>query len=246
MAYIKTVCKAGRTKIIRKYYCYHAQPRGQSRAPKGKETCESQKKVNDRQLEQKLTALMNHNCNKDWWYVTWSYAPEHRPSSPEVLHKQIAKLLRDLRRTYKKHNTILKYFWTPEVGSRGAAHIHMVISPIDLKLIRDLWPYGWTTIKPMERSGQYSRLASYFIKYFQKTRGTDAALCKKAYNTSKNLLRPPETKRKMKGNRFDRSVTIPAGWYLDKSAYPEGDGIKYGVTGDGYEYMYYILVREGG
>ena len=50
----------------------------------------------------------------------------------------------------------------------------------------------------------------------------------------------------MKGNRFDRSVTVPAGWYLDKSAYPEGDGIKYGVTGDGYEYMYYILVREGG
>ena len=136
MAYIKTVCKAGRTKIIRKYYCYHAQPRGQSRAPKGKETCESQKKVNDRQLEQKLTALMNHNCNKDWWYVTWSYAPEHGCPLRRSYISNIAKLLRDLRRTYKKHNTILKYFWTPEVGSRGAAHIHMVISPIDLKLIR--------------------------------------------------------------------------------------------------------------
>ena len=79
MAYIKTVCKAGRTKIVRKYYCYHAQPKERSRAPKGKETCESQKKVNDRQLEQKLTALMKYICNR-LVVRHLSYAPEHRPS----------------------------------------------------------------------------------------------------------------------------------------------------------------------
>lgn len=244
MAYIKMVCKAGRTKIIHKYYCYHAQPRGRTRAPKKKLTCEAQRKVNDRQLERKLTALFNANCNGEWWYTTFDYEKEKRPKTVEELHAHEEKLLRDLRKTYKKENQTFKYFWTAEIGSRGGCHIHMVMSPIDIRLIRNIWPHGFTTIKPMDKSGQYSRLASYFIKYFQKTRGTDAALQKKAYNCSRNLIRPPEVKKKMAGNRFDHRVTVPDGWYIDKSAYPEGDGIKYGVTEDGYEFMYYILVKE--
>ena len=246
MAYIRAVCNAGKTRIVHKYHCYHAQPRGRNRAPKQKETCEAQKKVNDRQLERKLTELMNANCNGEWFYTTFDYAKDKRPETAEELHEHEDKLLRELRKIYKKEKLVFKYFWTAEIGIKGGSHIHMVMSPIDMRLLRDVWPYGYTTIKPMDKSGQYSRLASYFIKYFQKTRGTDAALQKKSYNCSKNLDRPEKEKKKMKGNRFDRRVTVPKGWYIDKSVHPENGGVEYGVTKEGYEFMYYILVREGG
>lgn len=246
MAYYKAVCNAGRTKIVRKFYCYHAQPKGRKRLPKKNGTTAAQKKVNDRQLERKLTALMNHNCSGDWWYVTWTYEESKRPVNAEEFRKQAEKLLRDLRKIYKSQDKICQYIWTGEVGSRGGCHIHMVLSPIDMRLLKEVWPYGWTTIKPMSRSGQYSRLASYFIKYFQKTRGTDRAIQGKAYNCSRNLIRPPERKQKMRGDQFQIQVRVPVGWYLDKGAYPEGDGIRYGITEDGYEFMQYILVREGG
>lgn len=246
MAYMRMVCRAGRTKIIHKYYCYHAQPRGRARAPKENKTGESQQKVNDRQLERKLTELFNANCNGEWWYTTFSYGKDKRPGSVEELHLHEEKLLRELRKIYKKQGLIFRYFLTAEVGPRGGAHLHMVMSQIDIRLLRDVWAHGYTTVKPMDRCGQYSRLAGYFIKYYQKTRGTDAALQKKAYYCSRNLTRPKEIKKKMPGNRFDRRVTVPAGWYIDKAAYPEGDGVKYGVTEDGYEYMYYILVKDDG
>lgn len=246
MAYMKKVFRAGKTRIIYKYYCYHAQPRGRTREPKKNKTCDAQKKINDRHLEQKLTALMNENCNGEWWYVTWDYALEMRPKTPDELHAHEEKLIRDLRRIYKKEGLLFRYIWTAEIGSRGGSHIHMVMSPIDMRLLRNVWPYGYTTIKPMSNSGQYSKLASYFVKYFERTRGTDAAFQKKAYNCSKNLTRPQEVKKRMKGNQFDRRVTVPAGWYIDKTVCPDNDGVQYGLTRDGYEYMYYILVKEGG
>ena len=152
-------------------------------------------------------------------------------------------MLRALRKIYKKEGLILKYIWTAEVGPRGGAHIHMVVSPIDTRLLRNVWPHGWTTIKPMDKSGQYSRLASYFIKYYQKTRGTDAAIQSRAYCCSRNLTRPAFETKRMKGNCFGLNVKVPKGWYLDKQAFGDS-GIQYGITDDGYEYMYYILVKE--
>lgn len=243
MPYMKSVCKAGMTRMIRRYYTFHAQPKGKKRAPKKNETPEAQRKVNDRQLERKLTALLNANFNGDCWYITFDYAADKRPGSVKELKEHESKLLRKLRNLYKSQGLELKYIWTAEVGSRGGAHIHMAISPIDARLLRDIWEYGWTTLKPMDRSGQYSRLASYFIKYYQKTRGTDKAIQSRAYCCSRNLIRPAFEKRQMKGNCFGLEVKVPKGWYLDKQAFGDS-GIQYGITEDGYEYMYYILVKE--
>lgn len=242
MPYMKSVCKAGCTRMIRRYYTRSAQPK-KKRSPKKNETTDAQKKVNDRQLERKLTALLNANFNGECWYITFDYDPKKRPQTIAELKNHENKLLRELRKVYKKQGLILKYIWTAEVGPRGGAHIHMVVSPIDARLLRDVWPHGWTTIKPMDKSGQYSRLASYFIKYYQKTRGTDAAIQSRSYCPSKNLTRPVFEKKRMKGNCFGLEVKVPKGWYLDKQAFGDS-GIQYGITDDGYEYMYYILVKE--
>ena len=188
----------------------------------------------------RLTRLLNANFDSSCWYITFDYKKEQRPESVDVLHKQEQKLLRDLRKIYKKANAVFKYVWTAEVGKRGGAHIHMVVSSIDIRLLKNIWTYGWTTIKPMDSSGQYRRLAEYFIKYFQKTRDTDEQIQKKSYNPSKNLIRPVPKRKPMKGNKFSYEIKVPRGWYLDK------DSVRQGITADGYEFMYYTLIKEGG
>lgn len=240
MPYMKMICKAGRTKEIAKFYTYWLQPKGRKRAPRVNPTTEQQQKINDRHLVRRLTRLLNANFNGDCWYVTFDYRKEDRPKDVDELHRHEQKLLRDLRKIYKKEKRIFKYIWTAEIGDRGGAHIHMVVSAIDARKIRDIWKYGWTTFKPMDRSGQYRKLAEYFIKYFQKTRKTNDQIQKKSYNPSKNLIRPTPIKKPMKGNRFSREVKVPAGWYLDKESLREG------VTAEGYEFIYYTLIREEG
>ena len=145
MPYMKMICKAGKTKEIAKFYTYWLQPKGQKRRPRVNPTTEQQRKINDRHLVKRLTRLLNANFNGECWYVTFSYRKEDRPQDAKLLHKQEQKLLRDLRKVYKKEKRILKYIWTAEVGTRGAAHIHMVLSPIDARKIRDVCPYGYTT-----------------------------------------------------------------------------------------------------
>ena len=121
-----------------------------------------------------------------------------------------------------------------EVGKRGAVHIHMVLSGIDARKLRGIWKYGYVTMKPMDPSGQYSRLASYFLKYFQKTRETDRQIQKHAYNPSRNLSRPEPRKEKISAGTFRRKVREPKGWYIDKQVAPDNGGIRYGITEDGY------------
>ena len=113
----------------------------------------------------------------------------------------------------------------------------MVINDIDIRKVKGIWKYGFVTAKPLDDTGQYRKLASYFIKYFQKTRHTDKQLQKKAYNCSRNLIRPEPNKRKMLGERFCKDIKVPRGWYLDKGSVEEG------ITEDGYEYMFYTIVQ---
>lgn len=236
MPYIRTTCKAGKTKEIERYYTKRFKPRKEKREARQNKTTEQQQKINDRMTERKLTRIMNASFDETSLYVTWSYTKENRPDTEHLL-KHVKKLLNDLRKLYKAEGKVLKYIETAEVGQRGAAHIHMVINDIDPRKLRKLWPYGFVDIKPLDSSGQYRKLAGYFIKYYQKTRGTSEQIQKKAYNCSRNLVRPQPDKKPMKGERFTKDIKVPNGWYLDKETVEEG------ITADGYEYFRYTLVK---
>lgn len=240
MPYMKMICDAGRTREIAQYYTYWLQPKGRKRRPRINPTTQQQQKINDRHLVKRLTRLLNANFDGNCYYITFSYRVENRPKDMEELHYHEQRLLRKLRKVYSRQNLTFKYIWTAEVGTRGAVHIHMVVSAIDIRLLKNIWEHGWTTIKPMDSSGQYRRLAEYFIKYFQKTRNTDAQIQKTSYNPSKNLIRPVPIKKPMKGNRFSKEIKVPVGWYLDK------DSLREGITADGYEFIYYTLIKESG
>lgn len=237
MPYLKTTCKAGKTKEYEKYYTRRLRPGNEKRRPRENKTTEQQRKINDKLAERKLTRIMNDNFDETSWYLTYTYLKENRPSELEEFEKDRDKLLRDIRKIYKKENKVFKWIETVEVGERGALHIHMVINDIDIRKIKKLWKKGFVHATPLDDTGQYRRLASYFMKYYQKTRKTASQIQKKAYNCSRNLTRPEPVKRPMSGKEFSKDIKIPKGWYLDEGS------VERGITEDGYEYLRYTIVQ---
>lgn len=241
MPYKEEICRAGKTKQFTYYYSIRADQKGGSRRAKENKTSEAQKKVNSRQAVKKLTWILNENFDGTSLYVTWSYEKDKRPAGKDQLKSDAEKLLRKLRQIYRKEGKELKYVWVAERGERGAAHIHMVVNEIEARKLKDCWDKGWITIKPMDDSGQYAKLASYFVKYSEKTMKTEEGFGGKRYNSSKNLKIPePEKKTVSSRNAYSHNIQIPSGWYLDRDSIAEA---WHEVTG--FMYFTYTLIKDG-
>lgn len=241
MPYRQEICRAGKTKQYTYYYSVRADRKEGSRRQKENKTSEAQKKVNSRQSVKKLTWILNENFDGTSLYVTWSYDKAKRPADKDQLRSDIDKLLRSLRQIYKKEDKVLKYVWVAEKGERGAAHVHMVINEIEARKLKKCWDKGFITIKPMDDSGQYAKLASYFVKYSEKTMKTEEGFGGKRYNSSRNLKIPePERKTVTSRNAYSHNIQIPSGWYLDKDSVAEA---WHEVTG--FMYFTYTLIKDG-
>lgn len=241
MPYRKETCRAGKTKQYTYYYSIRADKREGSRKQKENKTSEAQKKVNSRQAVKKLTWILNANYDGSSQYVTFSYEKDRRPETPADLRKDVDKLLRGLRREQKKAGKVAKIVWVPEVGERGATHVHMCINEIDTKILKKLWDKGWITIKPMDDSGQYSRLANYFVKYSEKTMKTAEGFGGRRYYSSKNLIIPePEKQTVRSRDAYSHTIQVPSGWYLDKDSIREA---WHEYTG--FMYFTYTLIKDG-
>lgn len=240
MPYIKEKCIAGKTIEYRMYYAPRSDIKGGSRKKAENRTSEAQKKVNSRKRQRQLTRILNHNFSGRDLYVTYTYEEKKRPDV-ERLQKDIRNLMDRLRRYCKKAKEILKYVWVVEVGEKGAVHIHMVLSSIKLEVIKKVWEKGWVTIKPMDDSGQYRKLASYFIKYSEKTMRTTKGLMGKSYSPSKNIIIPePEKSKITNRNTYSHTIEVPAGYYVDKDSIAEAF---HEVTG--FMYFAYTLIFDG-
>lgn len=197
--------------------------------------------MNSRQAVKKLTWTMNANFDGTSLYVTWSYAKEKRPEGKKELRKDVEKLLRKIRKEFKTAGDIAKYVWVAEVGERGAVHIHMVLNAIEIPRLKRCWDKGWIDVKPLDDSGQYRKLASYFVKYSEKTMKTCEGFSGRRYNSSKNLKIPEPTKTTVKArNAYNHTIEIPKGWYLDKESIAES---WHEVTG--FMYFTYTLIYDG-
>lgn len=241
MAHMERRCRAGRTLHYSLYYSirYNNGKGGEKRGERKNPTSERQAAINRKRALTHLTLTMDANFGAGDLYVTYSYDKEKRPEGQEELKEQAQALLKRLRRLYQKEDVELRYIWVAERGKNGAAHIHMVMSGIDARLLQKLWPHGYVTVKPLDPSGNYHRLAAYFIKYSDKTMRTENKLQGKRYNPSKNLIHPkPEKTRIRKKRAFDPgAIKVPEGWYLDQ------DTVEYGVSDfTGFEYLNYTLV----
>lgn len=241
MPYRHETCNAGRTRQHTYYYAPRTDTKEGSRRKKENKTSEAQKKVNSRQAAKKLTWIFNENFDGTSLYVTWSFAKENRPAGKEELRKIVDKLLRDIRKIFKEAGDVAKYVWVAEVGERGAVHVHMVLNAIEIAKLKKCWDKGWIDIKPLDDSGQYRKLASYFVKYSEKTMKTCEGFSGKRYNSSKNLKIPQPTKTTVRSkNAYNHTIEIPQGWYLDKDSVAES---WHEVTG--FMYFTYTLIHDG-
>lgn len=241
MPYRHETCKAGKTKQHTYYYATRSDTKEGSRRRKENKTSEAQKKVNSRQAIKKLTWILNENFDSTSLYITWSYEKDKRPAGKEELRADVDKLLRDIRKAYKQAGDVAKYVWVAEVGERGAAHVHMVLNAIEIAKLKKCWDKGWITIKPLDESGQYRKLASYFVKYSEKTMRTREGFSGRRYNSSKNLKIPQPTKTTVRSkNAYNHTIEIPKGWYLDKDSVAEA---WHEVTG--FMYFTYTLIYDG-
>lgn len=241
MPYRSEICKAGKTKQYTYYYSIRSDKKEGSRRKKVNKTSEAQKRVNSRLAIKELTWRMNANFDETCLYITYSYAKENRPQTKEEIKKDMENLLKKIRRQMKKEGREAKYIWVAEVGQRGAAHIHMCLNNINIQVLKRMWTKGWVTIKPMDESGQYAKLASYFVKYSEKTMKTVNGFNGKRYNSSKNLVIPqPERKNISARNCYSHNIVIPSGWYLDKDSVREA---WHEVTG--FMYFTYTLIYNG-
>lgn len=237
------ICKAGRTVEYRYYYSckYNNGKYEGKRQKKDKPTKEAQEKINYLNCQRTLTRIMNANFWKDDYYITLDYRKELRPKDKEAMRKDAAQFLKALRAAYQKAGIPLKYVYVAERGKRGALHHHMVINGgVDLKVLKELWSKGWITIKPLSDTGQYRRLAEYFVKWSHEAmKNDDERIHGKHWNSSRNLIHPvPQHKIVTNRKGFQAKAREKKGYYVDKDSIQQG---VHAITG--YPFFYYTLIK---
>lgn len=241
MPYIEAVTEAGQTVEVERYFSYRVKPNGIKRSGKQEKTKDAQRKVNTRQAEKKLRRIMNANFKGGDFHLILGYkrGKDDPYRTAEEMKADIQLFFKKLRREYRKLGKELKYIHVAEVGERGARHHHVVLNKIDTDVLQKCWPYGRVQIYPLDNSGQYSELASYFIKYTDKYCHTDKATQTKRWNCSRNLVRPVTKKRVISGHKaFRTEPKDRKGYYLDK------DSVYAGVSEfTGYAYFTYTLIK---
>jgi len=103
------------------------------------------------------------------------------------------------QRLRKFYRAPLAWVSVPEFQKRGAVHFHVLVwgLPYDeatteraTRRIQNLWGYGYVDLVPTDGS---PKIASYLAKYMSKSMSDLRLSGKKAYCSSRNLLRPVST-----------------------------------------------------
>lgn len=249
MPYVERVTRAGKTIEVERYFTSRYKKKGIKRGDKVKPTKEEQKKVNTRAAERKLRILLNANFGYGDFHLELDYIRKkgEEPRSKEQMRQDMDIFLRECRKEYKKAGIEFKYVHVMEIGQKGARHHHLVINKIDTEILQRCWykAYGGHNrikVFPLDDTGNYAKLASYFIKYTDKHRTeADGALQGKRWNASKNLIRPvPEIQIISDREWFRTEPVAPKGYYIDQ------DSVEKGVHSPeyyGYGYMRYRLIK---
>ena len=94
MPYVESVCVAGKTVEIERYYTARYGKRGQKRGTRVKPSKEEQRAINNRQAEKKLRRILNANFSPGDFHLVLSY--DHPKGTPARAKEEMKEDILDL------------------------------------------------------------------------------------------------------------------------------------------------------
>ncbi len=239
MGYYKTTTKAGATVEVTKSYTKRIGVK--SKGSKSKATPEEMEKINQMNAERTLRLKINANFVEGDPYVTLTYPRNKRPT-PKEAKNNITKILGSMRKIYRKLGTELKYVNVTEYKNK-AIHHHLIINQIPdhdaAKIVRKLWKFGRPHFQFLDDTGQYKKIAAYFIKETSKTFKENDGGHMQRYSCSRNLVMPvSKTEIIKKAKKWLPDPKPKKGYYIDQ------DTVYNGIDPfTGREYQKYTMVQ---
>ena len=242
--YIRETWDCGETLEVEEKHTGRYGARGQKRQKKKDPTPEDIMRQNQWKRVRLLRRLIKWNFTTGDSWITLTYRKDARPSWEEMI-KHMQKFIRQLQARYRKYGWNLKYIWRPQIGKKGAIHIHILLSAMSNnetrteKLVRELWTYGNPNMKVVYdvKGGD---LAEYIATPLQEREPEEA----RDYHPSRNLIRKePERETIRRRSLIDkqgriREIKPKKGYYVDPNSIEQGINP---VTG--YAYRRYTLAK---
>ena len=234
MSYFRRTYETPVGKYVEEFHSRRNYPQGEKRGKREKPTAEEAEKSNQRRREKNATLLLMNNFRRGDYFATLTY--EKRPEDMETVKADLKKLLRFLRREYKKKDRELLWICNVERGPKGGWHIHLALNRIegtDL-LLQKAWDKGHVNATLMYEEGGFRKLGEYLSK--QADRG-EGGKRESWFSRSRNLAMPKMEKKEIRRwVTWKDKIREPKGYILDKESVIEDN------TKDGYPYRRYILL----
>ena len=230
---------------VKRYYTERTYIPGESRGDRVEPTREEQVAVNDRHRAEYLRMLIDTNFGPGDILLTLT--ERNRDATFDEIKSALTLFQARVRRLYRKHNIVLKSLYVYEIGSRGARHVHMLLSNIpDTRALAQCWNRGYTDIKHLDDTGQYEGIAAYFVKYYKKTREyfkRENRTGLKRWYSSRNLAKPDIKKRPVYSRHVSKSIGEAhwrrRGYILDK------DSVRSGICEyNGQEFFEFRVINQ--
>lgn len=247
--YIKKEYIAGAT-IDTYKITYKPSKKGQ-RSKRRRPTPEDVRLQNELLALDKAIRIINANFKTDDFHIILTFKPDKRPSSAEEGKKIFDKLLRIMRKEYRKAGKELK--WASAAGflqkdyvdtektshNETVPHFHMIVNAIDYRIWTAAWrENGRAMIFPLDERGDYSALAAYLFEHSKNSFKNICSPFKQRITHSRNLIIPPVKRKRIKASSWSDKPKPIKGYYIDT------DSVRMGVsTVTGFPYMFYRQIK---
>ena len=198
-----------------------ASRKGETKAPRVNPTPEEVQKVNDHYAERTLQIKLHHNFNPGDHHLVHTYAGR-KPTRAEAREDR-RKLLRELRKEYKKLGLAFKWIAVTEYENKRIHHHFVVNQGVPLSVIREIWGKGYVHERPLSKSRDWRRLGSYLIKETSKTFRNPDAVGKARYSCSRNLTMPDVYRDDIEPEEIKEDPKPLKGYYIDRNSLYEGE-----------------------
>lgn len=193
--------------------CKSNSPRG----AKTKETTDKMKKLNTNNKAKEITRLMNTNFTEEDLYITLTY--KGKAPTLDRAKKDMRNFLKRIRTWWKKNMQgkdfkyifVIDYVDDPDKTKRTRIHHHLVMSGMDMDVVRNNWTLGRKTVERLQpEEVGFEGLATYMARQ-SKTK----------YGRSKNLKKPKITKSRTslsnrKAENFAANINLHKEFFENK------------------------------